>query len=132
MADYFGHWLKVGRRDGAKLPGIFYVNWFRKDANGRFLWPGFGDNARVLAWIFRRLDGAAEATETPIGNVPRAQDLETEGLGLTPQDLTELLTVDEDLLRDEVDQVRGYLDKFGDRLPPEVRSQFEALQRRLT
>jgi phosphoenolpyruvate carboxykinase (GTP) len=132
MADYFGHWLKLGRRDGAKLPGIFYVNWFRKGADGRFLWPGFGDNARVLAWIFRRLDGAAEATETPIGNVPRAQDLETEGLGLTPQDLTELLTVDEDLLRDEVDQVRGYLDKFGDRLPPEVRSQFEALQRRLT
>jgi phosphoenolpyruvate carboxykinase (GTP) len=132
MADYFGHWLKLGRRDGASLPGIFYVNWFRKDVDGRFLWPGFGDNARVLAWIFRRLDGAAEATETPIGNVPRPQDLQTEGLDLAPEDLAELLTVDEDLLRDELDQVRGHLDKFGDRLPPEVRSQFEALERKLT
>jgi phosphoenolpyruvate carboxykinase (GTP) len=131
MADYFGHWLTLGRREGAALPGIFHVNWFRKDADGRFLWPGFGDNARVLAWIFRRLDGAAEATETPIGNVPRPQDLETDGLDLTADDLAALLTVDEDLLRDELAQVRGYLEKFGDRLPPELRSQFDALERRL-
>ena len=132
MGDYFGHWLKLGRRDGANLPGIFYVNWFRKDADGKFLWPGFGDNARVLAWIFRRLDGAADATETPIGNVPRPQDLETDGLDLAPERLAELLAVDEDLLGDEVDQVRGHLEKFGDRLPPELRSQFEALERKLT
>ena len=99
---------------------------------GKFLWPGYGDNARVLAWIFRRLDGAAGATETAIGNVPRPQDLETDGLDLAPEALEELLTVDEDLLRDEVEQVRGHLDRFGDRLPPELRSQFEALERRLT
>jgi phosphoenolpyruvate carboxykinase (GTP) len=132
MADYFGHWLELGRREGAKLPGIFYVNWFRKDSGGKFLWPGYGENSRVLSWIFRRLDGAADASETPIGNVPRPQDLETDGLDLAPEALAELLTVDEDLLRDEVEQVRGHLDKFGDRLPPELRSQFETLERRLT
>jgi phosphoenolpyruvate carboxykinase (GTP) len=131
MADYFGHWLQIGAREGAVLPGIFYVNWFRKGGDGKYLWPGFGDNARVLAWIFRRLDGDAEATETPIGNVPRPQDLETEGLDLSPEALEQLLTVDEDLLRDELDQVRGHLDRFGDRLPPAMRSQFEELERRL-
>jgi phosphoenolpyruvate carboxykinase (GTP) len=131
MADYFGHWLKLGRRDGATLPGIFHVNWFRKDADGKFLWPGFGDNARVLAWIFRRLDGDAGAAETPIGNVPRPQDLDTDGLDISGDRLAQLLTVDEDLLRDELEQVRGHLAKFGDRLPPEVRAQFESLERRL-
>jgi phosphoenolpyruvate carboxykinase (GTP) len=85
----------------------------------------------VLAWIFRRLDGDAEATETPIGNVPRPEDLPTEGLDLAPDDLAQLLTVDEDLLRDELDQVRGHLARFGDRLPPELRSHFESLERRL-
>jgi phosphoenolpyruvate carboxykinase (GTP) len=128
MADYFAHWLELGRRDGAKLPGIFYVNWFRKDADGKFLWPGFGDNARVLAWIFRRLDGEAEATATPIGNVPRPEDLPTEGLDLAPEALTELLTVDEELLRDELEQVREHLAQFGDRLPPELRAQFDSLE----
>ena len=131
MADYFGHWLQIGAREGAVLPGIFYVNWFRKGDDGKYLWPGFGDNARVLAWIFRRLDGDADATETPIGNVPRPQDLETEGLDLSAQALEQLLTVDEDLLRDELDQVRGHLDRFGDRLPAAMRAQFEALERRL-
>ena len=92
MADYFGHWLKIGRREGAQLPRIFYVNWFRKDEDGKFLWPGFGDNARVLAWIFRRLDGDADAGETPIGCVPRAEDLDTEGLDLAPDKLAELLS----------------------------------------
>ncbi len=132
MADYFGHWLKLGRRDGAKLPGVFYVNWFRKNADGKYLWPGFGDNARVLAWIFRRLDGDADATETAIGNVPRPEDLPTDGLDIAPEALAELLTVDPELLRDEVEQVRGHLEKFGDRLPPELRSQFDALERKLT
>jgi phosphoenolpyruvate carboxykinase (GTP) len=131
MADYFAHWLEVGRRPAARLPGIFVVNWFRKDADGRFLWPGFGDNARVLAWIFHRLDGQAEATETAIGCVPRPQDLDTEGLDLSPARLRELLTVDEEGLRDEVEQVREHLARFGDRLPRALRSQFEALERRL-
>ena len=95
MADYMGHWLKIGRREGAKLPRIFNVNWFRKDEDGKFLWPGFGDNARVLAWIFRRLDGEADARETPIGCVPRAEDLDLSGLDLAPEQLEELLSVDE-------------------------------------
>jgi phosphoenolpyruvate carboxykinase (GTP) len=131
MADYFGHWLALGRRDGARLPGIFVVNWFRKDADGSFLWPGFGDNARVLAWIFRRLDGQADAVETPIGNVPRPHDLDTDGLEMPPERIEELLTVDEDGLRNELEQVREHLARFGDRLPGAVRSQFEALERTL-
>jgi len=131
MADYFGHWLNVGRRDGAKLPGIFTVNWFRKDEDGKFLWPGFGDNARVLAWIFRRLDGEAEARETSIGYVPRPEDLDTSGLDLAPERLEELLSVDEEGLRSELVQVREFLEKFGERLPAEIWSQFEALERKL-
>ena len=131
MADYFGHWLKLGASDGAQMPGIFYVNWFRKDDDGKFLWPGFGENARVLEWIFRRLDGEADARETPTGWVPRPEDLDTEGLDLAPDKLETLLSVDEDGLREELEQVREHLAKFGDRLPAQIRSQFEALEGRL-
>jgi len=131
MADYFGHWLKLGRGDGAQMPGIFYVNWFRKDENGKFLWPGFGENSRVLEWVFRRLDGGAEARETPTGRVPRPEDLNTAGLDLAPEKLETLLSVDTDGLREELEQVREHLAKFGDRLPVEIRAQFEALEGRL-
>ena len=131
MADYFGHWLKLGRRDGARMPRIFHVNWFRKDEDGAFLWPGFGDNARVLAWIFRRLDGEAEARETPIGYVPRPEDIDTSGLDVAPAQLEQLLSVDEDGLRAELDQIGDFLDKFGERLPAEIRAQFDALRRKL-
>jgi phosphoenolpyruvate carboxykinase (GTP) len=131
MADYFGHWLKLGRHEGAQLPGIFYVNWFRKDEEGKFLWPGFGENARVLEWIFRRLDGDADAGESPIGWVPRAEDLDTEGLDLAPDKLAELLSVDEAGLSKELEQISEHLAKFGDRLPAEIRDQFGALQNRL-
>jgi phosphoenolpyruvate carboxykinase (GTP) len=131
MADYFGHWMKIGRTDGIKLPGIFYVNWFRKGEDGRFLWPGFGDNSRVLAWIFRRLDGDVGAHETVVGNVPRPEDLETDGLDISDEQLAELLRVDEDGVREELAQVREHLARFGDRLPSELRAQLEALERRL-
>ena len=131
MADYFGHWLAMGRREGVQLPGIFYVNWFRKDEDGKFLWPGFGDNSRVLAWIFRRLDGAVGAQETVTGNVPRPEDLETDGLDLSTDQLEQLLRVDEDGVREELEQVRAHLARFGDRLPPELGAQLEALERRL-
>jgi phosphoenolpyruvate carboxykinase (GTP) len=132
MAKYFRHWLDIGQKaDAAKLPRIFYVNWFRKDDDGKFLWPGFGDNSRVLAWIFRRCDGELEARETAIGNVPRAEDLETDGLDLAPEALEELLTVDEAKLRDELPQVREHLAKFGDRLPAAVRAHLERLEQRL-
>jgi phosphoenolpyruvate carboxykinase (GTP) len=113
------------------MPGIFYVNWFRKDEDGKFLWPGYGDNARVLEWIFRRLDGDAEARETPTGWVPRAEDINTDGLDIAPERVAALLSVDADGLRDEVEQIREHLAKFGERLPAEIRSQFEALEARL-
>jgi phosphoenolpyruvate carboxykinase (GTP) len=131
MADYFAHWLEIGRRDGAKLPKVFYVNWFRKDADGKFLWPGFGENSRVLKWIVRRCEGRADAAETPVGLVPRPEDLDTDGLDITSEALAELLTVDEEPLREELPQIREHLAQFGDGLPPEVREQFAALERKL-
>ncbi|MEO6495895.1 MAG: phosphoenolpyruvate carboxykinase (GTP), partial [Solirubrobacteraceae bacterium] len=96
MADYFQHWLDVGKTDGAKLPRIFFVNWFRKDDEGTFIWPGFGENSRVLEWVFRRCEGTAEAVETPIGLLPAQGDLNLEGLDLSPEAITALLTVDEE------------------------------------
>jgi phosphoenolpyruvate carboxykinase (GTP) len=129
MADYFAHWLSIGRREGGRPPKIFYVNWFRKDDDGEYLWPGFGDNSRVLAWIFRRCDDAAEAVETPIGLVPAEGAIDMGGL--EDVDLEALLKVDPDEVRQELEQVRAHLDQFGDRLPDEIRTQLEALERRL-
>jgi phosphoenolpyruvate carboxykinase (GTP) len=131
MADYFGHWLAMGRTDGAQLPKIFHVNWFRKDADGGFLWPGFGENSRVLEWIFRRCDDEGETVETPIGLVPAEGDLNVEGLDLTPEALHELLTVDEPALADELAQVEEHLATFGDRLPPEIGARLDELKSRL-
>jgi phosphoenolpyruvate carboxykinase (GTP) len=131
MADYFGHWLGVGRRTDVQLPRVFYVNWFRKDAAGGFLWPGFGENARVLEWIFRRCDETAGARETPIGHVPRPDDFDTAGLDLAPDRLEEVLAVDPAELRAELGQTRAHLEIFGDRLPDEVWQQFHVLERKL-
>jgi phosphoenolpyruvate carboxykinase (GTP) len=131
MADYFGHWLKIGEREGAKLPKVFYVNWFRKDDEGNFLWPGFGENSRVLAWVVRRCEGRADAVETPIGLVPAPGELDTAGLDVSDADLEALLSVDEASVRAELPQVREHLARFGDRLPAAVREQFETLERRL-
>jgi len=130
MADYFRHWLEIGRTH-QRLPRIFYVNWFRKDADGRFLWPGFGENIRVLEWIFRRCEGEGEAAETPIGFVPAEGDLNLTGLDLDPGTLRALLTVDEGVLADELAQVDEHLARFGDRLPPEIARHFDELKRRL-
>jgi phosphoenolpyruvate carboxykinase (GTP) len=132
MADYFAHWLQIGETDGARLPRVFYVNWFRKDADGRFIWPGFGENSRVLEWIFRRCDGEAEAVETPVGRVPAPGDLNVEGLELADAALEELLTVDPEQVREELPQVKEHLAKFGDRLPAQVRAQLEGLEQRLS
>ena len=131
MADYFGHWLAMARQHPNEMPRIFLVNWFRKDDDGKFLWPGFGENARVLEWVFRRLDGEAEARETPTGWVPRPEDLDTAGLDLAPEALEELLTVDPEQVKEELPQVQEHLAKFGDRLPAQVHAQLEALQARL-
>ena len=99
MADYFEHWLEIGRKgDAAKLPKIFYVNWFRKDADGKFIWPGFGENSRVLEWVFRRCNGESEVVETPIGNVPAPGELNIDGLDITDEAMAELLAVDTEAL----------------------------------
>ena len=131
MGDYFAHWLKLGRREGAKLPKVFYVNWFRKDADGGFLWPGYGENSRVLAWVFRRCEGTAEAEETPIGLVPTAEGIDTEGLNVYDDALAELLAVDPEAWKAQLPQVQEHLERFGDRLPPEVGAQLRELEARL-
>jgi phosphoenolpyruvate carboxykinase (GTP) len=131
MGDYFGHWLRTGRRAGARLPKVFVVNWFRKDGDGRFLWPGFGENSRVLAWVFRRCDGEADAVETPIGLVPAPGAIETTGLDLSEEGMAELLRVDPDQWKAQLPQVHEHFAQFGDRLPQELRAQLEALEERL-
>ncbi|MBO9532105.1 MAG: phosphoenolpyruvate carboxykinase (GTP) [Solirubrobacteraceae bacterium] len=131
MGDYMAHWLKIGRTEGAKLPKVFYVNWFRKDDNGKFMWPGFGENSRVLEWIFRRCDGVGEVIETPIGYVPNKADLNVEGLGLSDEALDMLLTVDPEAVKAELPQVEAYLAQYGDRLPAEITGQLDALKARL-
>jgi phosphoenolpyruvate carboxykinase (GTP) len=132
LGDYMAHWLKLGRdADDAKLPKIFYVNWFRKDEDGRFIWPGFGENSRVLEWIFRRTGDEATrpgAVETPIGLVPRPEDLNTDGLDLSDEDLRALLTVDADAVKAELPQIEAYLETYGDHLPAEIRSQLDTLK----
>jgi phosphoenolpyruvate carboxykinase (GTP) len=132
MADYIAHWLKMGERDGAQLPKVFYVNWFRKDEDGKFLWPGFGENSRVLEWVFRRCDGEGETVETPLGLVPAAGELNTDGLGLSDEAIAELLRVDAEQLEAQLPQVKEHLARFGDQLPAPVRSQLESLEQRLS
>jgi phosphoenolpyruvate carboxykinase (GTP) len=132
MGDYFGHWLKVGAgADPAKLPKLFFVNWFRKDAKGKFVWPGFGDNSRVLKWIVQRLEGEVGAKETPIGRLPEAGDLDISGLSLTADQLSLLLTVDPEVWREEAALIPAAYEKFGERLPGELWRQYEALTTRL-
>ncbi|HEX2096870.1 MAG TPA: phosphoenolpyruvate carboxykinase (GTP) [Solirubrobacterales bacterium] len=131
VADYLGHWLQMGRREGARLPRVFYVNWFRKDDEGNFLWPGFGENSRVLAWVFRRCQGQADAVESPIGLLPAEGAIDTEGLDVSADQMADLLSVDEELVREQLPQMREHLAQFGDRLPAEMREQLEALEERL-
>jgi len=130
MGDYFAHWLEVGQTEGARLPRIFYVNWFRKDEGGRFLWPGFGENSRVLEWVFRRCEGKAEAVETPIGLVPAEGELDVDGLDIGEDDLKQLLTVDEAGVKAELPQVREHLARF-ERLPEALERQLGELEDKL-
>jgi phosphoenolpyruvate carboxykinase (GTP) len=132
MADYFGHWLRIGKStDASKLPRLYYVNWFRRDAGGRFLWPGFGDNARVLAWIVERAAGRGDVVETPIGNVPAPGALDLEGADVSKEDLEELLRVDVGEWRAELPLIAEHYARFGDRLPSELADELDALERRL-
>jgi phosphoenolpyruvate carboxykinase (GTP) len=133
MADYFAHWLRIGKStDAGNLPRIYYVNWFRKDADGHFLWPGFGENSRVLAWIVQRTAGRADATATAIGNVPAPGALSGDGLDVSASAMAELLKVDAGEWRDEVPLIREHYARFADRLPVELGEQLDALERRLS
>ena len=133
VADYFAHWLKIGERQGAQLPRIFYVNWFRKGEDGKFLWPGYGENSRVLAWVFRRCEGKADAVETEIGLVPPIGEggIDTDGLDVSADAMAELLEVEVDGWKAQLPQMQEHYAKFGDKLPGELRSQLKTLEQRL-
>src|SRR5579864_5689691 len=132
MGDYFAHWLKIGKKtDAAKLPKIFYVNWFRTDEHGKFLWPGYGENSRVLKWIFERCDNNVHAEETPIGRVPGAADLDTKGLDLPAASLAKLLSVDMEGWRGEVPLIEKHFAQFGAHLPDGLKDEVKALAQRL-
>jgi phosphoenolpyruvate carboxykinase (GTP) len=131
MADYFQHWFDMGRTLGGRAPRIFYVNWFRKDADGRWLWPGFGENSRVLKWMCERVEGTAAARQTPIGLMPEAGGLDRAGLEVSDADWAELMKVDLAAYRAEAAELDGYLDQFGGRLPAAMREQLAKLNLRL-
>jgi phosphoenolpyruvate carboxykinase (GTP) len=131
MADYWRHWLEMGRRGGEQMPRIFHVNWFRKAADGRYLWPGFGANMRVLEWIIGRVRHETDATETPIGYLPTADQLGSQSLGVSARDIQALLAVDPLEWQNEAAEREGYFEQFGEKLPAEIRAENEALRRRL-
>ncbi len=131
MGDYFAHYLQIGERSGVTLPRIYYVNWFRTDENGKFLWPGYGENSRVLKWIFERCEGTANAIETPIGLLPQPADLDTTGLDVSEENLTKLLSVDIDGWLAEIPSIRAHFAKFGAHLPEGLEHELEDLEERL-
>ncbi len=131
MGEYFAHWIEMGKTLGDKAPKIFNVNWFRLDDEGNFLWPGFGDNMRVLLWILDRCEGKAHANETPIGFVPSADDIDIEGLDMSKETLASILEVDNDIWRKEAEDIEEFYKKFGDHLPEELAKQLRELKARL-
>tara|TARA_R110002072_G_scaffold6364_1_gene37501 strand:+ start:6572 stop:8392 length:1821 start_codon:yes stop_codon:yes gene_type:complete len=131
MADYWGHWLNMGKTSGAKMPKVYYVNWFRKNEAGKFMWPGFGENSRVLKWVFERCSGNAAAIETAIGNMPTLDAIDFSGLGISDEDTADLMRVDTDGWLSELHSIEEYYDTFGEHLPDELRMQVQALRERL-
>ncbi len=131
MGDYFAHWLNLGARPGARLPKIFYVNWFRQDKNGAFLWPGYGENSRVLKWIFERCDGKVHAKDTPIGRIPEVSDLDTKGLDLNAAHVQELLSVDIAGWQAEIPSIQQHFAQFGAHLPQGLNEEVKSLEARL-
>jgi phosphoenolpyruvate carboxykinase (GTP) len=131
MADYWAHWLGLGDREGTELPRIFYVNWFRKDENGRMMWPGFGENSRVLKWVFERCEGTGLAVETPIGNLPAIDALDFDDADVDETTMAELLRVDVDGWLQEIPLIEEYYDRFGDHLPAALREEVKQLRQRL-
>ncbi len=131
MGDYFQHWLNMGDRLGAKAPRIFYVNWFRKGPDGKWLWPGYGQNSRVLKWMCERVEGKVEGRQTPIGILPKEAELDLTGLSVPPEDLAELLRPHRDAFRAELEDEEVHLQQFGDRLPVRLADQLKSLKERL-
>jgi phosphoenolpyruvate carboxykinase (GTP) len=132
MGDYFKHWLSIGKKsDSAKLPKIFFVNWFRRDENGRYLWPGFGENSRVLKWVFERVDGSAAARKTAIGHLPPADALDTTSLDVAKGDLETILDVDVAGWSSAVPQIKEHYAKFGSHIPSELTGALASLEREL-
>ena len=132
MGDYFAHWLKIGKRsDAGQLPKIFYVNWFRTDEHGKFLWPGYGENSRVLKWIFERCDNQGHAVDTPIGRLPEPGDLDTQGLALPAASVAKLLSVDVDGWRQELPLIEKHFSQFGAHLPEGLKDEVKSLAQRL-
>ena len=132
MGDYFAHYLKIGQKPGARVPKIYYVNWFRRDEKGKYLWPGFGENSRVLKWIFERCDDKAQAVDTPIGRLPGPADLDTKGLDLPAADMVKLLNVDVDGWLAEMPLIREHFARFGSHLPEGLNEEVAQLEDRLT
>ena len=132
MADYFAHWLAMGKNTpAANLPKIFFVNWFRRGGDGRFLWPGFGENSRVLKWIVERVEGKANGASTPIGTVPGVDDLDLSGLDVDAADVAAAVKVNASEWRDELPQIEEWFEFIGEKLPTGVKDEFEALKQRL-
>lgn len=131
MGDYFGHWLEMGKNI-PNPPKIFHVNWFRTDADGHFIWPGFGDNMRVLLWILARCEGKVDARETAIGYVPYAKDINIEGLDITEDTVNELLSVDNEAWLADVENIKEFYDMIGGTVPCELREELSALKARLS
>jgi phosphoenolpyruvate carboxykinase (GTP) len=131
-ADYFAHWLTIGKAtDPSKLPKIFFVNWFRRDEDGRFLWPGFGENSRVLKWVFERVDGGAEVVDSPIGRLPTKGSIDLDGLDIDDTDLDTLLSVDTPGWQAAIPQIREHYAMFGDKLPAQLQIAVDTLEARL-
>jgi phosphoenolpyruvate carboxykinase (GTP) len=131
MADYMQHWLDMGEKGGDNMPGIFYVNWFRKDEEGSFIWPGFGENSRVLKWIFERSEGTVGAQETPIGYIPDMNDLDTDGLDVSQETMDQLFDMDLDLWRKDTENNESNLRQYGDNLPEGILAEHNDLKHRL-
>jgi phosphoenolpyruvate carboxykinase (GTP) len=130
MGDYFAHWLSFSKRS-QNLPKVYFVNWFRKDAKGRWLWPGYGENSRVLKWICERVEGTAAAEKTAIGNLPAAGSVDTSGLNVPAEDMKALSSVDTEGWKKEANDIAGYYTKFDGRLPEALKTQLDGLKQRL-
>ena len=123
MAKYWAHWINMGKTAGLKLPKIFRTNWFRKDANGKFVWPGYGQNMRVLEWIVKRVDDKVGAVESPFGYMPRYEDMDFKGLDFSKEQFATITSINRSEAASEVEEIKGFFDKFGQSLPSELESQ---------